>query len=588
MVFGKRKRDDLAYAQAFEDDEDMLMHDYEEFPNSDDEDIEEIKVVGSGHSGSAETNNFVQSREKRLDPNSKPLLDEVIMKGIASGKNPGGAKHWECKHCKATFVSTYTRIHTHFFGAPAGKKAEIKRCPALLKDRTSFEKIRKKVECAEKEGVSSALKNSKLTHRQAIRGKGLLEESFALMDRHAVDSTIVSALCANGIPFNVLRNPQFCRRVTAINRGPKGYKAPSFEKARTSLLDEVKTSVEKELIPVKDTWYTDGVSIVSDGWSNVRKNPLINILAVNSRGAMFLYAEDYSGVEKSGVNIAKLLLKAIDEVGPSNVIQVVTDNAANCKLAGKEVEKVHPHIFWSPCVVHTLNLIFKDLAQAFDWFQATYSQGKNIVKYFINHSHALTIFRAHSKLELLKVAKTRFASHYIMLKRLVDVREALATTVVLNSWKDLMKNGDENSRTIGAIVTGYIGSDDFWDEVHNILIITKPIYKLIRFCDKDGPIMGEIYEGMDNMLGEIKDALKGNKYEDAFEKIEVLVLGRWEKMNVPMHCLGFALSPRFYDSTYISTIAPGGTTRKRPNEDKEVVSGVLKAFEKIASDPEEA
>jgi hypothetical protein len=33
-------------------------------------------------------------------------------------------------------------------------------------------------------------------------------------------------------------------------------------------------------------------------------------------------------------------LKAIDEIGPGNVLQVVTDNAANCKVAGKEIEKV--------------------------------------------------------------------------------------------------------------------------------------------------------------------------------------------------------------------------------------------------------
>jgi hypothetical protein len=37
-------------------------------------------------------------------------------------------------------------------------------------------------------------------------------------------------------------------------------------------------------------------------------------------------------------------LKAIDEIGPGNVLQVVTDNAANCKAAGKEIEKVS-HIF---------------------------------------------------------------------------------------------------------------------------------------------------------------------------------------------------------------------------------------------------
>ncbi|KAL7225591.1 hypothetical protein ACSBR1_020873 [Camellia fascicularis] len=379
----------------------------------------------------------------------------------------------------------------------------------------------------------------------------------------------------------------FVAIVTAINNAPKGYKAPSFENARTTLLDEVQTSVEKELILVKDTWYTDGVSIVSDGWSNVRKNPLINILAVNSHGAMFLYAEDYSGVEKSRINIVELLLETIDEVDPANAIQVVTDNAAISKLARKEVEKVHPHIFWSPCVVHTLNLIFKDLAQTFDWFTDTYNKGKKMVNYFVNHSHALTIFRLHSKLELLNVAKTRFASHFIMLKRL-DVREALATTVVLNSWKELMKSDDEYTRDMGALITRYIGSDYFWDEVYNIEAITKPIYKLIRFCDKDGPLMGEIYERMDNMLGEIKDVYKNNKHSDAYTQIETIVLGRWEKMNVSMHCLEFSLSPQFYDYTYVSTLAPSGTMRKRPNEDKEVVVGVLKAFEKIASHPEEA
>ncbi|OMO73206.1 hypothetical protein COLO4_27211 [Corchorus olitorius] len=193
------------------------------------------------------------------------------------------------------------------------------------------------------------------------------------MDRHQVDKEIVTALCANGIPFNVLINPQFCRMISVINNAPKGYKPPSFEKARTSLLDDVKTSVEKELMPVKDTWYTGGLSIVSDGWSNVKKESLINILAGNSRGAIFLYAENCAGVEKTG---------------------------------------------------------------------------------------------------------------------------------------------------------------------------------------------------MDNMLGEIKDAMRNNKYGDKYERIEKIVIDRWAKMNFAVHSLGFALCPRFYDPSYLNTPAPGGMARKRPNEDK--------------------
>ncbi|PWA86737.1 hypothetical protein CTI12_AA138130 [Artemisia annua] len=162
-----------------------------------------------------------------------------------------------------------------------------------------------------------------------------------------------------------------------------------------------------------------------------------------------MYAKDFSGVEKTGLEISKFLLEAIESIGPSNVLQVVTDNAANCKATGEEVEKVYKHIFWSPCVVHTLNLIFKDLAKELVWLSDTYKRGKMIVKYFLNHSQALSIFRANSTLELLKVAKTRFTSHYNLLKRLKDCREALATTIVLNSWRDWVRKGDENARKNG-------------------------------------------------------------------------------------------------------------------------------------------
>ncbi|XP_038709524.1 uncharacterized protein LOC120004292 [Tripterygium wilfordii] len=564
MVFGKRR--------------------VEEVSNEDQDDITDIQE-DSGEEQIEQSHTQAHPIETS-DSKSKPLLNEVIS-GAAKGKNPGGSKSWTCKHCMGQFTSSYTRIHHHFFGGPPGSKSQIKRCQALLKNRDEYERVRRRVQEAEKSGVSLSLKNSTITKRQKPLPVKSIEDSFNMMEREVVDLKIIKGLCANGIPFNVLRNPHFCEMVTAINRGPKGYKPPSFERARTTLLDECKRSVEKDLVVIKDTWYNQGVSIVSDGWSNVKHKPLINIIAANSRGAMFMYANDFSGIEKTGNAIAQFLLKAIEEVGPSNVLQVVTDNAANCKAAGKEVEKIHKHIFWSPCVVHTLNLVFKDFANTFDWLRDTYIRGKNIVKYFINHTHALSIFRGQSKLELLKVAKTRFASHYILLKRLVDCREALATTIVLRTWKEWVKQGDEHARKMGALVAETIGSEDFWDEVEDIISITKPIYYMIKFSDGEGPKMGEIYERMDSMLGQIKDKMRNNKHAGCYPQIESIVLARWEKMNIPMHCLGFALTPRFYDPRYLETPAPGGIARRAPNVDKEVVMGVMEAFEKIAENAAE-
>lgn len=49
------------------------------------------------------------------------------------------------------------------------------------------------------------------------------------------------------------------------------------------------------------------------------------------------------------------------EVGLSNVVQVVTDNAVVCKVAGLIIETEFPSIYWTPCVMHTLNLALKNI-----------------------------------------------------------------------------------------------------------------------------------------------------------------------------------------------------------------------------------
>jgi len=113
-------------------------------------------------------------------------------------------------------------------------------------------------------------------------------------------------------------------------------------------------------------------------------------------------------------------LKANEDIGTSHLLQIVIDNAKNYQAAAKEIEKIHKHIFWRPCVCHTLNLSFKDFTNVLPWLTDTYKAEKNTVKYYINHTHILATFRDHSKPELPKGAKTRFALHYTLLRHLLD------------------------------------------------------------------------------------------------------------------------------------------------------------------------
>ena len=125
--------------------------------------------------------------------------------------------------------------------------------------------------------------------------------------------------------------------------------------------------------------------------------------------------------------------------------------------------------------------------------------------------------------------KTRFASHYILLKRLVDCKESLRILVVSNSWKEWVKHGDDHIREMGALVGETINTEVFWEDVETMINITKPIYLLIKFCDGEGANMGEIYEKIDMMLGEIKVTMGSSKYVHSYPHMEKIIIARWTK-----------------------------------------------------------
>lgn len=194
--------------------------------------------------------------------NKKPLLEEVTLVETQKGKNAGGTKRWKCNHCNKAYSSSYTRMHHHFFGAPVGVKAEIGRCTTMLANRTLLQQLRKKVEDAEHTGISPSLTRSIVHSKIPATSKNPIEKAFGAVERHDVDIAIVRFLCANGVPFNVLRSPEMALMTRGINNAPKDYKHPSADRARTSLLDDCKRDIERECAPVSDTWLSQGTSIV--------------------------------------------------------------------------------------------------------------------------------------------------------------------------------------------------------------------------------------------------------------------------------------------------------------------------------------
>jgi hypothetical protein len=101
------------------------------------------------------------------------------------------------------------------------------------------------------------------------------------------------------------------------------------------------------------------VTICSDEWTDAQRRPLINFIAASETSPIFLRAINAQGEEKTKEYIDDKLVIVVEEVGAKNVVQIITDNAANCKGAGLIVQQKYDNIFWTPCVVHTLNLALR-------------------------------------------------------------------------------------------------------------------------------------------------------------------------------------------------------------------------------------
>ncbi|KAK9028248.1 hypothetical protein V6N11_068056 [Hibiscus sabdariffa] len=112
--------------------------------------------------------------------------------------------------------------------------------------------------------------------------------------RTQLDEEIARMFYADGLPFNLARNPHYQRAFTfATTHDIAGY------------------------VPLSDP---------------TRKS-LINFMATSGNGHMFLKAVNCFGEIKDKFFIANLMKEVIDEVGHQNVVQIITDNASNCKGA---------------------------------------------------------------------------------------------------------------------------------------------------------------------------------------------------------------------------------------------------------------
>ncbi|XP_028231853.1 uncharacterized protein LOC114412237 [Glycine soja] len=326
------------------------------------------------------------SQAKEQDDDTKPLWTYVTKIKSVGG---GGNYEIKCNICDFTFNGSYTRVRAHLLkmtgkGVRVCQKVTIDRLIDLkkLNNEATLRVEKSKTKSVSLPPVSTQhqMDTNTLGVDPKKRKTSTVENAFNLQARETLDHEIARMFYSSGLPFHLARNPHYRKAFAyAANNQISGYQPPGYNKLRTTLLQNERRHVENLLQPIKNAWSQKGVSIVSDGWSDPQRRFLINFMAVTESEPMFLKAIDCSNEIKVNDFIAKLTREVIMEVGHSNVVQIVTDNAVVYKAAGLIIEAEFPSIYWTPCVVHTLNLALKNICAAKNTEKKTMLFMKNVL-----------------------------------------------------------------------------------------------------------------------------------------------------------------------------------------------------------------
>ncbi|XP_074274145.1 uncharacterized protein LOC141597770 [Silene latifolia] len=309
-----------------------------------------------------------------------------------------------------------------------------------------------------------------------------------------------------------------------------------------------------------------------DGWTDRKRRSICNFLVNSPKGTVFSSSIDTSEISKTADKVLEMLDAIVEKVGEENVVQIVTDNAANYKAAGLRLMEKRPKLFWTPCAAHCIDLMLEDLDKKISIHGVTITKARKITTYIYSRTLLHCWMKEFTKdRELIRPAVTRFATSYLTLRCLNEQKGPLLALFASDKWKGSKFGKSVEGKNVQRIVLNTRG---FWPRIITCLRAALPLVKVLRMVDSDeNPAMGFIYEAMTRAKDQIKENF--NHVEKNYKPVWDIIDERWEaQMQRPLHAAAYYLNPQFQYSPDFKSSA-------------DVKMGLYTCLERMVSDPEE-
>lgn len=377
-------------------------------------------------------------------------------------------------------------------------------------------------------------------------GQTTVEDDVEKQKQETADKKIAIFFFHNSIPFHAARSMHYQDMMDAVAECGVGYKAPSYEMLRSTLLDKVKGDIHDCYKSFRDDWKETGCTIFCNCWSNGRTKSLVVFSIACPKGALFLKSVDVSGHADDAHYIFELLESVVLEVGVENVVQVITDCSATYVYVGRLLMSKYCSLFWSPCASYCIGKILEDISNQ-EWSNTVLEDAKMIAQYVYSHVWISTMMRKFTGgMELIRPRITGVVSNFLSLRAIVIQEDNLKHMFSHSEWLSSAHSKHPDAQVVRSLL--YL--DRFWRYAREVVSISEPLIKVLRIVDGDMPAMGYIYEGIERAKVLIKEYYKG--IEEKYMPIWDIIDRRWSmQLQSPLHAAAAFLNPSiFYSLNY--------------------------------------
>jgi hypothetical protein len=362
-------------------------------------------------------------------------------------------------------------------------------------------------------------------------------------NKQVVDDHVADFFYENRIPFNVINSRSWEILLESIGQYGPGYRSPSYHEIREPLLERAVKRTTELRKKHEESWKEYGCTLMSNSWTDTSHHHLINFLANSPAVTFFLGSVDASSEVANKDMLLNLLEKQIDNIGREYVVQLVTDNGSNFKAAGRILMERIPHLFWTPCATHCMNLLLQDIGEI-KQFNTVINSAKKVSRFIYKHGRILDLMRKEIGGDLVRPAVTRFATSYLTLASMYKHKLGLRRLVLSEEWHNHSLSKSAEAKRVESIVL----SAQFWTNLEYCLKASQPLLVALRIADGDEtPAAPEITATMDVAKNTIKESLKDRT--DLRDEVLALYDKRWDtQMEQKLYGAALFLNPNKFFS----------------------------------------